>query len=84
VESYPQFFRRNHLSPIYAKLNYSPKSVWEYLDKKQPLEEKEDFIMRKTLYLQVDKRIDLELGKCIERITDTIFRYEDMKVVVRK
>ena len=45
---------------------------------------KKNFTIRKTLYAGSDKVIDLNIGKQLTLITPTIFRYRDMKIVVKK
>ncbi len=44
---------------------------------------KKDFTVRKTLYIGSDKVIDLNIGKQLKLIKPTIFRYQDMKIVIK-
>jgi hypothetical protein len=86
------------LANSYKKLNHfdlrhishSPKNIFQHLQIKSPLEkiedimdcDKENFILRKTLYIRSDEVIDIE--KNIERLKSNIFRYEEMKIVIMK
>jgi len=73
-------------------ISHSPQSIIQYLQIKRPLEEieniigydKENFILRKTLYIRSDEVMDLDIEKNIERLKSNIFRYEDMKIVMMK
>ena len=85
---------------IYAKLkNFNigritknARAVHNYLQGTKTLTEienilkanKKNFKIRKTLYVGSDKVIDLNIGKQLTLITPTIFRYLDMKIVVKK
>ncbi len=41
------------------------------------------FTIRKTLYLASEKVVDLEIGRYLTMISPTIFRYKDMKIVMK-
>ena len=45
--------------------------------------DKSDYVIRKTLYVGSDKVVDLNIGKYLKLIKPTIFKYEDMKIVIR-
>ena len=45
---------------------------------------KKNFNIRKTLYVGSDKVIDLNIGKQLTLITPIIFRYLDMKIVIKR
>jgi hypothetical protein len=45
---------------------------------------KNNFTIRKTLYIASEKVVDLEIGKHLIMIQPDIFRYEDMKIVVER
>lgn len=42
-----------------------------------------DFKKRKTLYVSSDKIIDLNIGKTLKLIKQNIFKYQDMKIVIK-
>ncbi len=44
---------------------------------------KSDYLLRKTLYVGSDKVVDLNIGKHLKLITPTIFKYEEMKIVIK-
>jgi len=45
---------------------------------------KSDYTIRKTLYVSSDKVVDLNIGKYLKLIKPTIFKYHDMKIVIKK
>ena len=45
---------------------------------------KNDFLIRKTLYVGSEKVIDLNIGKFLTLIKPNIFRYSDMKIVIKE
>lgn len=45
--------------------------------------DKNDFTIRKTLYAGSDKVMDLDIGKFLKMIQANIFRYKDMKIVIK-
>ena len=72
-------------------ISHRPKSILEYLQIKRSLEEieniidcdKENFVLRKTLYIRSDEVMDLSMSTKLKQIKPNIFRYEDMKIVIR-
>ena len=74
-----------------SRISKNKNVVRKYLQTKRPIEEikealrinKKEFIIRKTLYVSSDKVIDLNIGKKLTMIQRNIFRYEDMKIVLR-
>ena len=57
-------------------------TIWDMLyDLK---EHREEFKIRKTLYVASDKVMSLDIGKNLSMIKPNIFRYEDMKIVVQE
>lgn len=56
--------------------------IWDTLyDMKK---HREEFKIRKTLYVASDKVMDLDIGHSLTMINPNIFRYEDMKIVITK
>ena len=45
---------------------------------------KEKFDIRKTLYLNTDKAINLPNKKDLKKLKENIYRYKDMKIVLKK
>lgn len=45
---------------------------------------REEFKIRKTLYVASEKVMSLDIGESLSMIKPNIFRYEDMKIVVQK
>ncbi|MEA2018759.1 MAG: hypothetical protein U9N59_09945 [Campylobacterota bacterium] len=45
---------------------------------------KSDYSLRRTLYVGSDKVVDLNIGKHLKLIKPSIFKYEDMKIVIKK
>lgn len=74
-----------------ARITQSADAVREHLEREKSIESikdilrvnKSDYSLRKTLYVGSDKVIDLNIGKHLKLITPTIFRYEDMKIVIK-
>ena len=52
--------------------------------KKILLLEKNDYQIRKTLYIGSDKVIELKIGKYLEMLQPNIFKYNDMKIVIKE
>ena len=42
------------------------------------------FTVRKTLYLASEKVVDLEIGRYLTMMSPTIFKYKDMKIVMKE
>lgn len=74
------------------KINHKAKEIQEHLQEYKSYENieyvlktnKSDYDIRKTLYVGSDKVIDLNIGKHLKLIKPTIFRYEDMKIVIKR
>lgn len=73
----------------------SPTEINSYLEIKNDYDEIEkilknakqnlnQFNIRKTLYVSSDKVMDLNIGRYLTMTKPNIFKYEDMKIVVRK
>ena len=86
------------IEEIYKKLSYykydfkylSEEEINKYLkikrdDIKDIIKDKniENFTKRKILYISSDKVVDLEIGKYVEMVRENIFKYKDMKIVVK-
>jgi len=87
-----------HMSDIYSKLDqydfdcfqlagYEIEEYSQYPDIDVTLRKaKKDlaqFTVRKTLYIASDKVVDLEVGPYLTMMADTIFKYKDMKIVMK-
>jgi len=87
-----------HMSDIYSELDqynfdcfqlssYEIEEYSQYPDIDSTLRKaKKDlaqFTVRKTLYIASDKVVDLEVGPYLTMISDTIFKYKDMKIVIK-
>lgn len=84
---------------IYSKLKrfsigtiiQDTSTVREHLEIDKPFKEvdhilkidKSNYTLRKTLYVSSDKVVDLNIGKHLTLIKPTIFKYEDMKIVIK-
>ena len=74
------------------RINHKAKEIQEHLQEYKSYENieyvlktnKSDYDIRKTLYVGSDKVIDLNIGKHLKLIKPTIFRYEDMKIVIKR
>ncbi|WP_415396255.1 hypothetical protein [Sulfurimonas sp. CS5] len=74
-----------------ARITQSSTAIKEHLEIDKSIESikdiqrvnKSDYSIRKTLYVGSDKIVDLNIGKHLKLITPTIFRYEDMKIVIK-
>ncbi|WP_456479962.1 hypothetical protein [Nautilia sp.] len=89
--------KEDHLKVIYDKLlnynfdykNLSPQEIQKYLQNYKPIEEIEYYInlnpkiIRKTLYIASDKVVDLRVGKHLKLIKPNIFKYKDLKIVLK-
>ena len=89
----------NDIENIYEKLNMfdlsriskNENAVSKHLQTKLLTEEikealrtnKKEFTLRKTLYASSDKVIDIAIGEKLTMIKSNIFRYKDMKIVLR-
>ncbi len=92
-------FTLEQISSIYDKLNcyrsdyfdIAPDAINFYLALKFPVNEikeclqlSRDYQQRKTLYLASDRVVDLTVGGELQMTGENIFRYQDMKMVVRR
>ena len=74
-----------------TRITQSPTAIKEHLEIDKSIESikdilrvnKSDYLLRKTLYVGSDKVVDLNIGKHLKLITPTIFKYEDMKIVIK-
>jgi hypothetical protein len=88
-----------HVKDIYAKLerydfdcfqlkSYEIAEHTKYPDTHKTMQSvKQDlksFTIRKTLYVASDKVIELEIGPYLTMMSPTIFRYKDMKIVMKE
>ncbi len=64
-------------------INYYLGSPMEHRDILTLLHDSKQFRLRKTLYLSSDKSVDLAVGQHLVMIAPDIFRYKDMKMVIR-
>jgi len=92
-----KILKEYHLKEIYNKLsNYdfdykylSPQEIQKYLQNYKNLEEIKYYLnvtpkkIRKTLYISSDKVVDLEIGKYLTLIKPNIFKYKDLKIVLK-
>lgn len=74
-----------------TRITQSVDAIREHLERDKSIESikdilrvnKSDYSLRKTLYVGSDKVVDLNIGKHLKLITPAIFRYEDMKIVIK-
>jgi hypothetical protein len=91
-------FKVDDIEKVYSKLNnyrpdfriLEPDDINYYLDNPRDaetiftlLEYGISYKFRKTLYIANDKVIDLRIGEHLTMMTPTIFKYKDLKIVVR-
>jgi hypothetical protein len=73
------------------RVTTSAKAVKEFQQKEMSLDEiqrilrihKKTFTLRMTLYVSSEKVIDLKIGEHVKMIKPNIFKYQDMKIVLK-
>ena len=78
----------NRYKPDYHDLDSESISYYLAIDRpdseiKQWLEESRHYLLRKSLYIASDRVVELTLGEHLIMTAENIFRYKDMKMVVK-
>tara|TARA_R110002072_G_scaffold271879_1_gene431902 strand:- start:3875 stop:4618 length:744 start_codon:yes stop_codon:yes gene_type:complete len=91
-------FTVDHIISIYKKLtsyqadyfDIDHEAINHYLALKRPkpeinelINDSKNYITRKSLYLASDKVVNLQVGEHLQMMSENIFRYKDMKMVIQ-
>jgi|SaaInlV_200m_DNA_4_1039719.scaffolds.fasta_scaffold11599_1 hypothetical protein len=77
-----------HYTPDYFTIPYEQIRYYSALPKteseiNEQVELSRDYTIRKSLYISSDRVVNLELGEHLTMTGENIFRYQDMKMVVK-